>query len=324
MKHFSKIAMAMAVMLCAGFAACGDDDDKDEGGSGSAETQPLVDNNGNQVRLTSVGNVVFNYDANGKLVSFGEGSEVFSFSGSTITLPGSTYEYRLSYNGKGYISKMVISYDESDEHGRDKGSGSISFSYNGSGQLIGVSGTGTSEYSETYQGRTETGSEKSTINETLTWTNGNLTKIDNETKGTYINDGESSSYTENDITTFVYGSMANATKQYPYYVGDAIIGEGAGLLALTGYFGVGTANLPTKYTSEYIETETGEQPYSNSKSYTLAYTLNSNGTIDTEQRDNGRTIQYGYSNVTRAAMMANEVEAQLPVLKNMLFKRHRR
>ena len=84
-----------------------------------------------------------------------------------------------------------------------------------------------------------------------------------------------------------------------------------------------TANLPTKYTSEYIETETGEQPYSNSKSYTLAYTLNSNGTIDTEQRDNGRTIQYGYSNVTRAAMMANEVEAQLPVLKNMLFKRHR-
>ena len=314
----------MAVMLCAGFAACGDDDN-DEGGSGTVEAQALVDNDGNQVRITSVGDVEFNYDKKGRLVSFGNDDETYVINGSTITAPGTSYEYKLSTNSKGYITKMVISYNEKYDNGEyEKGSGTVSISYNGDGEITAVAGTGTSEYKEVYQGEVETGSEKSTVSETFTWSNGNLKKIVSESKGSYIEDGEPGSYSSVDTYTFTYGKTANVCRQYPYYVGNNVLGEGAGLLALAGFFGVGTAYLPTGYTDAYTETYYDEKPYSNSKSYTLTYTLNSNGTIDTEKRDNGKTIQYGYSDVTRAAMLANEVEAQLPALKNMIFKRHRR
>lgn len=329
MKHYFKFAMAaMALMVSAGFVACGGDDDDDDGGSGVINGQGLIDNNGQEVRLTGVGNYVINYDANGKLTSIGYANEVFfTVSGSSLIIDDYGYKYDFSTNSKGYITKMVFSYDYTDSDGEsEKGSGTISFSYNGSGQLTGFSGSGSSEYVDVNNdGTIERGSEKSSIDETCTWTNGNLAKIVEHNKGTYTDDGKTKSYDDTDTYTYTYGSQVNVTKQYTYYISKQSMGETFCPLYLIGFLGVGTAYLPTGYTKEEVEIEDGKQPYTDTDTYTLTYTLNSNGTIATEQRNKSNVIEYRYSNATRAAASSvNSIEAQLPMLKDMLFKHHRR
>lgn len=321
----------MALMVSAGFVACGDDDD-DDGGSGVIQSGGFTGSDGQTVRLTSVGDLVINYDANGKVTSFGDADEgeLYTISGSSFSIAGTNYKYNFSTNGKGYITKLVFSYDFTDSDGdSEKGSGTINFSYNGSGQITGYSGSGSSEYVDVYNNgnSVDKGSEKSTVDVTCAWSSGNLTSVVQQDKGTYTENGETTNYEDTDTYTFTYGSQANVTKQYTYYVSKPFLGGGLSALSMVGFFGIGTAYLPTGYTKEEVENRDGEQPYTYTSNYTLTYTLNSNGTIATEQRNNSSVIQYRYSNATRAAASADSdmsIAAQLPMLKDMFFKHHRR
>jgi hypothetical protein len=96
-------------------------------------------------------------------------------------------------------------------------------------------------------------------------------------------------------------------------------------------FGDGPVYLPTSYTEEYNIVDEGEgnyngEPYTKTEKYnhTLEFTLNDNGTIATEKRGYYNTIVFNYSNATRAAVIASQLETRLPMLDRMLFKHHRR
>ena len=144
---------------------------------------------------------------------------------------------------------------------------------------------------------------------------GNLVSYNSESKW-YDEDGQ---VVESDSSTgiFTYGTQQNKYKQYPAIIS---VYDYEVVLFKMGLFGLGPNNLPTSYNEVYVgEYEGNKSEYR--ENYTSTFTLNDNGSIDTEiwtsDRDNyPLKYMYSYSDInsvskgiTRSVAMTSAMSA---------------
>lgn len=297
--------------------SCGSDDDDDNnnnnnGGGGSSIT-------GNNSSLVKDGNILltsitdnkdqetytFEYDELLRPISsllttssYQEYYYLIDYKSGKFGYGLENQNYTVSFNSMGYITKVQGSYKDEDY----SVSMSMTYNYDNSGHII--SSEGTAETNESYNGVTHY--EKTIAKGTATWENGNLIKL--ETYDTeYDKSGkviESNLLTE----TFTYGNTANRYRQFFRILDDDQ------LLFMTGLQGVGPEKLPQTHQSLEIAEYNGHKD-TYSYSYTSEFTLNADGSINTEKwtdSNNGQTYidaQYNYTPVneykasgTRAAV----------------------
>lgn len=178
-------------------------------------------------------------------------------------------------NGNGYVTKIIADmYSKVSDGSWTKTKSSATFSYDGDGQLTGGSTSGTVEgYNEEYGGNySETGSGWGTY----TWNGGNLVQIVGESTETMKMNGMSVDCITKESASFTYGSEQNPLRQNPVW------DKGVEDLDLIGVFGVGPVNLPASSKSEYTEYVGSELESESAYETTYTFTLNSNGTIDTQ------------------------------------------
>ena len=257
-------------------------------GGGSTLTPTLTDSNGQSYQLTSLENpnsgdlpLHYNYDAAGRLTSYGGADFEATVSGNTVSIRGFDHgveyyqqKYVLTTNAKGSITHCTFTYTANDSEGSENGSGEANFTYNAANQLASLAWSTRINWAEDGM----SGVYNYALNMTLTWENGNLTKTEYDiTEQEY---GESESH--HGSRTLTYGEQVNVSKQMPARF-IKLLSEGEFLdmlyyLAPLGLFGVGPTYLPTAI---------NESP--------ISFELNPNGTIHTETEHSYITT-YGYGN----------------------------
>ncbi len=279
--------------------------------------------------------VSFTYDSQGRCTSancWDEWTLLFSYDPYKVVFNDEeeeedetgSYSLGFSFNDSGYVHKSTCEYSgEWYEYGESysySGSELCSYSYDSDGHLTKVSVSDSEsgiedgyKYSESANGDV-----------TITWESGDITQVVvnvKEKEGGYT-------YESKDTYTFEYGSMQNEYQQYVL----AIVEEpyewmtGWGELAFIGYFGKGTAHLPTSYKHEYEENDDGDT-HSGTNTETFSYEKNSDGTIKTEKWD-GETYNYTYTSLdsddydTRSAVPTFEDAFSTPWNTNKAEHKH--
>ena len=269
--------------------ACSDDDDENGGGSSNTNVGEVVPGSGK--KLLSAGDFNFYYGPNGKLKYVREGDDRHEFFSNQVV---SYYDYyygedideddkeviNISYNGKGYISKMHVSETWEDDYEKGFYTSTMNLSYDGEGHLTKVTG----KYSEEEVEDGETWKEEGTETINLTWNNGLLVKY--EAIGS-DNDG----WTYKETATFDYEDReyTNRHHQYAPFIED-LLGEVATIFAYVGLFGEGPDYLPASVTYEEVELYEGEEEYSWDYDESYTYDFNGDGTI---YRVNSDYFTYG-------------------------------
>ena len=155
-------------------------------------------------------------------------------------------------------------------------SGSLSYAYNydAEGQLVAMD-----------MSDNETSIEEGTVysykwksKNVLTWKDGNLVRSevnsaseDKEGSDVYVSTGKF-------VMNITYGNLPNKYRQYPdWFCDDEINYMAVGLL------GVGPKMLPQRITESYKEIEDGHIDFEHEYDWTGMFTLNDNGTINTEK-----------------------------------------
>lgn len=313
-KFFLSFFALTALLAGTTLVSCGGDDDGD-GGNSSALSPTIVDEQGSPLRLTRAGDVYYYYDEQGKLVGVKGDDGTYTIDGTNITISESDFEetWKLSFNGKGMVTKFSVSGVEDDDDGVYKFSGSASVSYNGNNQITGISGSSS--------GKIGSESIKSTFTAKYTWTNNNLTAVYSSAKNTGEYKGKK--VTEEDIidAKLEYGTQDNPLRQMPYDLYDEVIDLGVDFGAPLGWFGVGPATFPTKATIKHVDNYAGDED-----EYTYncspSYTLNDNGTIATERFYSG-TRYYTYEGQevsAEAKRMAQAVHVVKGLRKHNLLR----
>lgn len=277
---FGKAMFAfLSVMLCStGLVSCGDDDGDDTGGGGSGgETNSVVipslnTSDGQKVRVAQAGEYSYFYNSDGSLASYNNGDISFTATYNPFVLTSSatdgdfseknTYS-NIKLNSQGYVTGMSAALIYKGSDFEDNITGSVSFTYNGNGNLTKFVAKGKGY--EVEDGHKYNVSSTSTM--TYTWSNGNLVKIEYSMQG-----GDEESGT----IEYTYASDAkqNVTLQYvPAFVSDDI--NGMPDFQYIGLLGKGPVQLPTSYKHSYTDYE----GHYHSTSKTCTYVLNSDGTV---------------------------------------------
>ena len=310
--------MAVCAMT---LSACSDDDDDNGGGSSTSSVDnPLVNDGG--LLLTSI-----SYQSG----SSNDMDTYYIYYDAKLR----PYKYTSEYNQDAEEDVLIIDYDNGKMDMPDyDGASNLSLSFNSKGYITKVKGSWSYAYADNYAGSLEwnasydkdghltemttTEEEKSDYYDkgisktTLSWIGGNLVSYNSESKW-YDEDGQ---VVESDSSTgiFTYGTQQNKYKQFPAILA---VSDDTGLFNM-GLFGLGPNDLPTSYNEVYVE-EDGGIKYE--KNYTSTFTLNDNGSIDTEiwtsDRDNyPRKYMYSYSDVnsvskgiTRSVAMTSTMSA---------------
>lgn len=278
-------------------SSCNKDDDDNNGGGGSnvAGNSTSLVKDGN-VLLTSVddedGQTVFKYDEKLRPVyaydyyydyAYKEEYtyDLFFIDYKTGKIKVEGDEGFVSFNDKGYITKIQTSWNYTENEDGHKyvyrGSMTTVFKYDGNGHLISMDGTG-EDYTE-YDGYKEY--EKGGGKAILTWNNGNLTKM--ETNSEYRDEKGNVIEKSNLVETFAYSDKINKHKQYfdSFYNNDYYFWY-------VGLLGVGPEKLPLTYHSKEVYerkgevNENGEEKFEREQFYEAEFTLNENGSINTE------------------------------------------
>ncbi|MCD8265683.1 MAG: DUF4595 domain-containing protein [Prevotellaceae bacterium] len=319
-KNLVRLAMLLAaVTVSFAFASCSDDDDDDENAAESTETesqtegeteadeddtddsgsstdnsndanadyQPIADigiittDDGEKLLVSSVemdgsSYLVYSYNDDGLPTSASCYSNKYTMSYDPYSIKRSYfYNFSITFNNLGYVKKITFRSIISSSF---QSTETDNFSYDEEGHLTSVSSSCTQTSSDEYG----TNSWKYSISSSLTWTDGDLIKV-------------SYSGTNSGTITYSYSSEENKYKQptmaliyngltYTVYNGEELIYT----LGFLGYFGVGTAHLPSAYSC-------------NSGSGVFGYSLNDNGTIDTESGFVGTSLHdytYSYKSLT--------------------------
>lgn len=299
----------MATCMLA-FTSCSDDDD-DNGGTPSDNGSALVTEANVLLDYISYKEYNYNEDIRFKYkydeqlrphlcTELDEYDETFyiDYKARKIDMWDELEGLSISFNSKGYITKISGSwnYKDDEEDYSSKGSLTYAFNYDASGQLVGVemSENGTEvDGSHVYN-------DKSTTKGTFTWKDGNLMKYESTT--TFSGDYNG---TDKGVLSFTYGNQPNKYRQYPGYLcGDDDMGFiGAGLL------GVGPKMLPKTITNYISEDDEYEDEYG----YTATYTLNEDGTINTEKWTDNETgrmdLQYVFHYIPASAASSAKANA---------------
>lgn len=290
MRNIFKTSLAaifvMATCMLA-FTSCSDDDDDNGGapsGNGSAlvtEAKVLLDYISYKDDYDEDILFMYKYDEQFRpyfCTELDEYDDIFyiDYKAGKIDMWDELEGLSISFNSKGYITKISGSwnYKNDEEDYSSKGSLTYSFNYDASGQLVGVDMSD----NETEVDGSYVYNNKTTTKGTLTWKDGNL--MNSESTTTFSGDYKG---TYKDVLSFTYGNQPNKYRQYPGLMCDDDMGfTGAGLL------GVGPKMLPKTITNYYSEDDEYEDEYG----YTGTFTLNDDGTINTEKwtdNETGRT-----------------------------------
>lgn len=304
---FSLSFVVLAVLSTMSLASCSSDDD-DDVVAGAVPSPTLTDANGNKLRVTSVGsNIWFKYDETGKLKSCYGYGVIYNIEGNTFTFETEEGICNIAMNNQGLISRISMNLDVKAEDGSYvKGLLSLDARYNSERQLLSIGGS--SSYEEYIKASNTKTSESAKGTFTNTWSNGNLVESVMNSTYTDSENGEKHSGKESCTVTFHYGNQSNVFKQFPYYMAEAIMDDFLSLFSMVGLCGVGPVNLPTGYT----EIESGDDYETEKHEYKLAFTLNDNGSIRSEQKNGYGTLSYQYETGTRA------VAPQVAVAKSLL------
>lgn len=296
--------------LSLGLTSCGDDNDEPRG-----EDYPLFDN----TRLTRLGDLVLSYDDEGRVESVTGGRVYWNLDYKEGVITSNTFTdqdgIRMKFNGKGYITSLESDWDYVDELDDDesehcKGSGRMTFAYDGNGNLI------SSKYeSDDVVQNLQTGQTwkyRDDIDISLTWHKGNLQRVVREETET-----ETGSPTYRDIETYEYDcdGRDNTFRQMPLSLTVGVFDDDMTIwtaLACAGMFGNGSSQLPTRFV---VTDDDGD-----SDVVTISFRLNDNGSIAAESID-GEICLYDYSAASRS-----ELSGQKPVRAAGLrdFARHSR
>lgn len=189
-------------------------------------------------------------------------------------------------NSSGYLTSYDFEYAETWSDGDyDKGSASVSLSYNSNGQLTKITMSGSDK--EYYADDNETYTDSGTTTTTLTWENNLITQA---VSTTTWKDSDGDSGTDTETWVYVYDTeYENTTLQYPYYTNDAFeciyytVPSDEPFLYI-GWFGKGPEYLPSSYTYtykyyEYYDDDDEEYEESGSYNESFSYTFNSDGSI---------------------------------------------
>lgn len=257
----------MAIALCSvAFTSCSDDDE-----SGYTPNGPTATYAGKLP--VKVGNYNFQYDDNGRCtnVTSSNGDEIsIDYAKGKIYLDEMGDNMDVSFNKSGYITKISGSYDYSDYDESDKGSGNVTFKYNGDGNLTSMSISSKGTY--TYDG--ESFPYSNSINATCKWSGGDLVSINY--KYSESEDGEK--YESTDVFTIDYDkTLDNETRMFTMLWYNIFDNESF-ILAPVGLLGKGTAHLPEMFS--YVYYDGSDDDYE--ESHSVSYSLNPDGTIDWE------------------------------------------
>lgn len=296
MKTFKNNILLFGMALFAGstlmLSSCSDDDDN---GSNVAGNESALVKEG-ELLLTSISgdeSIAFTYDDQLRPVLAYENDgyyedgydELFFIDYKTgkISLWGELEGLSISFNAKGYIEKIQGSWNYKEDGDVYRGSMTQVCKYDGSGHLIGAE-TNSEEYEE-YDDEKEY--EKGVSKVVLTWSNGNLMKT--ETNSVWYDEKGGIEESSNIVQTFTYGDDINKYKQHPGIYGC----DDYCYFFLVGLLGVGPEKLPLTYYSEETEEYDGKK-YEYEDSWKVQFTLNENGSIDTEtwfDIENNRTVR---------------------------------
>lgn len=307
-RFFSSLVFGLMAVCAITLSACGDDDDDDNGGGGSASSVdiPLVKEGG--LLLTSISEqsgssndmdtYYIYYDAKLRPYkysysydSYSEDKLIIDYDKNKMDMPdwSGASNLSLSFNSKGYITKVKGSWSYSDDGENFSGSLEWSASYDKNGHLTEMT-INEEEKSDEYY-------DKGTSKMTLSWSDGNLVSYKSESKW-FDEDGKLDE-SDSSTGTFTYGTQLNKYKQYPAVISF----DDEGGLFNMGLFGLGPNMLPTSYKEVYVEEYNGHN-----YEYTLisnsTFTLNDNGSINTEiwSGDDGtEKYIYGYSDAKSVA-----------------------
>ncbi len=323
-RFFSSLMFGLMTVCAMTLSACSDDDDDNGGGSSTSSVyNPLVSDGG--LLLTSISyqsgssndmdTYYIYYDAKLRPYKYSSESDdyaydvlIIDYDNGKMDMPDydGASNLSLSFNSKGYITKVKGSWSYSEDGDNYSGSLEWNVSYDKDGHLTEMT-TNEEEKSDEYN-------DKGTSKTTLSWTGGNLVSYNSESKW-YDEDGKVFDESASSTGIFTYGTQQNKYKQYP-----AIISvNDFECLFNMGLFGLGPNNLPTSYNEVSVE-EYGDHKYEYRENYTSTFTLNDNGSIDTEiwtSSDNyPRKYMYSYSDVnsvskgiTRSGAMTSTMSA---------------
>ena len=310
--------MAVCAMT---LSACNDDDDDNGGGSSTSSIDnPLVNDGG--LLLTSISyqsgssnymetHYVY-YDAKLRPYKYSFKSDdyaydvlIIDYDNGKMDMPdwNGASNVSLSFNSKGYITKVKGSWSYSEDGDNFSGFLEWNASYDKDGHLTGIT-MNEEEKSDEYN-------DKGISKTTLIWTGGNLMSFNGDSKW-YDEDGQVDESSSTGI--FTYGTQQNKYKQFPAILA---VSDDTGLFNM-GLFGLGPNDLPTSYNEVYVEDDGGIKY---EKNYTSTFTLNDNGSIDTEIWTSDRAnyplkYMYSYSDVnsvsrgiTRSVAMTSTMSA---------------
>lgn len=289
-KYFAMMALA-AMSLCV--FSCGDDDESEGGGSGGGSGNAIknagvLDHNPNS-RLTRAGDYYFFYDSKGRvdyITEYGKPEMTFEYNPNRIIGGESDYEEvaSVSYNGNGYLTSLKSNYEWVESKGTKyeetiTGSGTVTFTYDGSGHLTGA----TSTSKEKIVRDDKTRNYDANVKVTVTWKSNMLVQVMMKGTETEKDDEgiEKESWTETWNYTYDQEDLIDNTNkhhQYVHSVTDWI--DDFECLAFVGIFGRGPLYLPTAATCTEVDIyddETEEEE----RSYTYRYTFNDDESVNT-------------------------------------------
>lgn len=300
------ICVAMFVGLSLTLTACGDDDEENgidlsldpDSDSGSSSNQSAITQKGGML-LTKIiegaeeydwnQQTTFNYDEELRLVSAYHDDKCdlyINYEEGTIDWEDDSYS--LSFNKKGYISKITGSWDDNEEGYYSKGSATLNYEYDNDGHLIKESFVG----EETWKDGDDAEVEHAKGNGTsiYTWQDGNLVSINTTDEWK-----EDNGYT--DIYHIeISNEYDNTENRYLQIFADLGYIDNDALFV--GLFGNGSKNLPTSSLRKNKSYE-GDDTYESFRNHKYDFTLNTDGTIksytDYIEDNNGYNYTDNYS-----------------------------
>lgn len=234
-----------------------------------------------------------------------------------------------SFNDKGYITKLKCDYSEIEDGDKYDWKIEHNYTYDKEGHLIKF----IFECNNKYQGEDIYGTDIDKQTVVFTWENGNLVSC----TGTEVEQNNHNGQVENISSkwsqTFTYGNQPNKFKQYIEITDDE-----AGTM-LSGILGVFSEKLPITLKETYTSNSDTYGEYCDHYEYKGSFTLNADGSINTETWTNNDgtpyvSFAYHYTSIdqnapksksyipqyvpTRASS-ASKIKEKIRSLKNLPF-----
>ena len=308
MKQFKLIAI-FTITVCMMGAVCACSSDDDDSGSGSTTAGVIDKSTG--LRVKGVGNHTIYYADDGRIdhISWSSRSRWdFTYNPNKI-IRGNDEEdvINVDYNGSGYLSGMSWSFTEHEGGTTYTINSRLTFSYDGSGHLIKLSGSGSDV--ETKNGQRYESTTSGSY--TLTWKNNYLMQVvmNNTTKST-----KEGNMSDTETWTFAYDeNYENVFCQWTPSIIEWFTDREdiEAVLAYVGLMGIGPKILPSSAVYHYESDEDG-RTYSGDRPYSYRYGLNSDGSVAYTSVNSTRyNFSYDYSETTRAISEQDETPQQM-------------